>query len=41
MIAIDPLNPSNNTTRTAFRIDDILAVFRNTNAFIEQQLMNF
>jgi hypothetical protein len=30
----DPLNPSNNTTRTAFRISEILSLFRNAYEFI-------
>jgi hypothetical protein len=35
MIVNDPLNASNNTTRTTFRIEEILNVFKKAHEYIE------
>ena len=41
MVVIDPLNPSNNTTRCSFRIAEIQYVFKRAHSVVIEKLEEY
>lgn len=41
LTVLDPLNPNNNTTRNAFRIKEILQLFKKAHALLMQKMKEF